>query len=722
MKFYPLVLTGQLILAQASEILQAHDSQNQEIENGYGDHDICQGIYATPDETTASVLPNTPESIIDYHGPLSKRDPKRKSGGNEGGKGEGGSGGRPTTTAKKPAATTAEKNPATTTTEKKLEPTTEKKPESTTEKESTTTTITKEGTTLTTQKTPKANRKTDTTMSGKTTTKNETTKTSNKSGTTMSGTGKSGTATIAESSSTMTSSKSNSSNITSGKPTRSNSSKYITTSSASASSSSSSAACKPKKGAQGVKDGHVEKAALGDAESSLDCDKNPPTMHVTETKKPIGKYEKRIPQKCPKELAQACYHYSSVMKIHAATKSMTEFTCGETRSNYRLNAHKDLKATALTDWGVTAIAKRSSKHQHWWPWAQGWILRNGEKSLDGACERDEWPPAYFWPGDAYAKKNNMVQRVRLNPATHNGPAGGIFHGFCATNDAIIMKGSTTLEKKENVETVGAPDVKKARKGPDGTDTITSIVSVNTRHAVFKFEDWDNLPVDNIWYGLKENECWPSDLAKEDPGWALLTYDEFYETQHTNLKQYRELYTKPPPIQDLKDALKKYGGKPPRPFSKIKKEKYTKYGFNNKSRKLYHIPDEYVGVLPSLDFTLPLKKRQMSSNSTEDHIMMGIDDISSDEANGLELVDIEEMTIEDIHNTSDEDLQQMDDEHLDAWMARYMDLLRKQAETSSNTSPPVSDAKPTPAGQANPTAQPAAVGSLGFDDLPKPTAI
>ncbi|KAK8026239.1 hypothetical protein PG990_004062 [Apiospora arundinis] len=697
MKFYPLVLTGQLILAQASDILQAHDSQNQDLENRCGDHGICQGIYATPDETAVSVLPNTPRSIVHYHGSLSKRYPKRKSGGNGGGKGEGGSGGKPTTTAKKPAATTAEKNPATTTTEKKLEPTTEKKPQPTTEKkpesaiekESTTTTITKENTTMTTQKKPEANHKTDTTMSIRY--HNVWHR-----------------------------------QVWHGDYCREliddDFHKYITTSSASASSSSTSAACKPNKGAQGVKDGHVEKAALGDAESSLDCDKTPPTMHVTETKKPIGQYEKRIPQKCPRELAQACYHYSSVMKIHAATKSMTEFTCGVTRSNYRLKIHSDLKATALTDWGVTAIAKRSSKHQHWWPWAQGWILRKGETQDGGECERDEWPPAYFWPGDAYAKKNNMVQRVRLNPEKHNKEAGRIFKGFCASNDAMVMKGSTMLEKKDNVETVGIPDVKKASKGPDGTDTITSIVSVNTRHAVFKFEDWDNLPVDNVWYGLKENECWPSDLAKEDPGWALLTYDEFYETQHTNLKQYRELYTKPPPIQDLKDALKKYGGKPPRPFSKIKKEKYTKYGFNNKSRKLYHIPDEYVGVLPSLDFTLPLKKRQMSSNATEDHIMMGTDDISSDEVNGLELVDIEEMTIEDIHNTSDEDLQQMDDEHLDAWMARYMDLLRKQAETSSNTSPPVSDAKPTPAGQANPTAQPPAVGSLGFDDLPKPTAI
>lgn len=250
-----------------------------------------------------------------------------------------------------------------------------------------------------------------------------------------------------------------------------------------------------------------------------------------------------------------------------------------------------------------------------------------------------------------------------------------------------------------------------------TTAITSIVSVNTRHAVFKFEDWDNLPVDNDWYGLKQNDCWPKDLAKEDPGWALLTSDEFYETQHPNLKQYRELYTKPPPIQSLKDALQAHGGKPPHPFSKIDKAKFKADGYSNKARKAYYIADEYVGVLPSLDFALPLKRRGVSGgNATEEADLMV-------EARGaVELVDVRNMTIEDIHATSDEDLAQMGDAELDAWMARYMELLRKQGETSSNTEPPVSEARPTPVGQANPTAQPPSAGSLGFDVLPKPTAV
>jgi hypothetical protein len=249
--------------------------------------------------------------------------------------------------------------------------------------------------------------------------------------------------------------------------------------------------------------------------------------------------------------------------------------------------------------------------------------------------------------------------------------------------------------------------------------ITSIVSVQTQHAVFKFEDWDNLPIDNAWYGLRDNPCWPSDLARDDPGWALLTDDEFYETQHQNLKHLRELYTKPPALQTLKDALRNRGGLPPYPFSTIEKQDYKKKGFHDPAKRLFHIPDEYVGVLPSLDFTLPIKRDLHIDNGTEDDA--GDNTSVASGQKHFSIDNIKDMTIQDIHLTTDEDLAHMNDAQLDAWMERYMELLRKQSQTSSHTSPPVSDAQPTPAGQANPTAEAASVGSLGFDVLPQPTA-
>ncbi|KAK8038483.1 hypothetical protein PG993_006894 [Apiospora rasikravindrae] len=463
----------------------------------------------------------------------------------------------------------------------------------------------------------------------------------------------------------------------------------------STSTKSDSDDCKINKRA--ADDNFVPKQKLGDAEQSLDCKAKPRTMHITETKQPIGSFRVIHPQTCPRKFAQACYHYSSVMRIHAATKSMTEFACAETRSGYR--DYKDLKADALAQWGSTAIVKRAAKHQHYWPWAQGWIPRAGEDRDQGECQRDEWPPAYFWPGDVYAKRNNMESAAQ--PQGTQWGAGAIFNRFCWTHDAMRTRNSQeTFENRNNVETVGRPDVKAAKKGANGIMTITTVVSVNTRHAIFKFEDWDNLPVDNVWYGLRDNPCWPSDLAKDDPGWALLTNDEFYETQHQNLKQFRELYTKPPPLQDLKDALLKRGGSPRIHSARLKRT-------STKTKSFISRPGSCI-TSPTTTWL----------NDTEDE--PGNHPLIEKRREKIDMINIKKMTIEDVHRTEDEDLEHMDDAQVDAWMDRYIELLRKQSETSSNTSPPVSDAQPTPAGQADPTPAAASVGSLGFGELPQPT--
>ncbi|KAK8095063.1 hypothetical protein PG997_001748 [Apiospora hydei] len=129
---------------------------------------------------------------------------------------------------------------------------------------------------------------------------------------------------------------------------------------------------------------------------------NPSTTSSTTDSDACKKVEKRARPGC------------SVMQIHAATQSMTEFACAETRSGYRLPGNGNLKATALDRWGSTAIATRKGNNQHYWPWAQGWILRKDEEKTGGLCERDEWPPALFWPGDNYANRNNMAGKDLRN--------------------------------------------------------------------------------------------------------------------------------------------------------------------------------------------------------------------------------------------------------------------------------------------------------------------
>ncbi len=151
---------------------------------------------------------------------------------------------------------------------------------------------------------------------------------------------------------------------------------------------------------------------------------------------------------------------------------MHKWTCHETKSNVR-QKDSGLKATAVDDWGVTAISTRSEKWQHWWPWANGFVPRthlqgkNG-KILTEGCERDEWPPQAFWPGDEYAKANGMVQRIRFIPRGDNNPAGKIFQTFCVKHNAQTVKAKQSWINPKFIKTVAPAKVDAASRGADGT--------------------------------------------------------------------------------------------------------------------------------------------------------------------------------------------------------------------------------------------------------------
>jgi hypothetical protein len=64
--------------------------------------------------------------------------------------------------------------------------------------------------------------------------------------------------------------------------------------------------------------------------------------------------------------------------------------------------------------------------------------------------------------------------------------------------------------------------------------------------VFEISDWDGLPNDPD-YGLKINPCWPSRIVPNDPGFALLTDDSYYERLPGLLQSLTiSNYAKPPP--------------------------------------------------------------------------------------------------------------------------------------------------------------------------------
>jgi hypothetical protein len=147
------------------------------------------------------------------------------------------------------------------------------------------------------------------------------------------------------------------------------------------------------------------------------------------------------------------------MSVHSRTKDMTEWTCSETISSF--------KGTATAAWGNTAIqglprARRGNrgKHQHWWPWANGFLPD---------CDRDEWPPRVFWQ-----KKPppTLSQRIRLIPAKENQAAGRtMLRGFCAQNNADYTEnnfGTKTTWVQSKFISRHSSDVVTGNPGKGGT--------------------------------------------------------------------------------------------------------------------------------------------------------------------------------------------------------------------------------------------------------------
>lgn len=71
-------------------------------------------------------------------------------------------------------------------------------------------------------------------------------------------------------------------------------------------------------------------------------------------------------------------------------------------------------------------------------------------------------------------------------------------------------------------------------------TQTWFAATVTARPEFTIVSWPaKQPVSD---GLKENPCWPSAIASADPGFALLTYDPFYN-DHSLPYNYRAAYVK-----------------------------------------------------------------------------------------------------------------------------------------------------------------------------------
>jgi hypothetical protein len=122
------------------------------------------------------------------------------------------------------------------------------------------------------------------------------------------------------------------------------------------------------------------------------------------------------------------------MSVHTNTPDMVRFTCWATTSTNR-----DGKAT--DDWGAWGSRKKNLPRtaQHHWEWANEWT------EFDD-CERDEWPPRYFWSANSARPTKKGGQVIRLIPQPDNGGAGQLWREFCVKNDAWEDKDKRTMRR------------------------------------------------------------------------------------------------------------------------------------------------------------------------------------------------------------------------------------------------------------------------------------
>ncbi|KAG4436732.1 hypothetical protein IFR05_007786 [Cadophora sp. M221] len=267
-------------------------------------------------------------------------------------------------------------------------------------------------------------------------------------------------------------------------------------------------------------------------------------------------------------------------------------------------------------------------------------------------DRDGWPPRYFWPGDIVAA------------------AKGLKQSFCNKNGAQVTKVNTDKGLKTMV--------RNSYKNSKWIRTIGTAV-VDKPLIVRKTTNW---------HGLKENRCWPKALASEDPGWVLLTDDEFYTDQHPTLAKLTDRYKNFPDLALLRAGLLK---RDPvnifRGYDAVKAlQEFGETG----------VPLEFQGVLPGVPkFSTPKPPRRIRGLPFNWRIATGPPEEAVD-GPLLEGGEIEP--------------DEMNDEELFEWMQNFAeDDWELNWEDDTPTAPNEVEAIPTPTGQGDATATPVLAG-------------
>ncbi|EXL70032.1 hypothetical protein FOPG_14107 [Fusarium oxysporum f. sp. conglutinans race 2 54008] len=259
---------------------------------------------------------------------------------------------------------------------------------------------------------------------------------------------------------------------------------------------------------------------LGQAKNTLrlmSCDKNDQTQ-ISDMVVTTMTYEPNATPTlwttaCDPKNSQACYHYSSANSVNPKWSTLT---CPQEA------------ATISHRFNGKAVVAWSDEHA-----GDGW-KDPSHRVFPNQCDRDEWPPAYFLAKNAPeftlgGKKGG--QRIRWIPFNDNQGASKHWRGVCMKHAVKHLPLNDWTDK-----------VTKGKKGPSSNpknnhEVTEMSIDVDVRPE-FDLKFRHRIPKDD---GLWDNGCWPRNAAKDDPGFALLRIDEWYD-KHKNLPKWD--YTQP----------------------------------------------------------------------------------------------------------------------------------------------------------------------------------
>jgi hypothetical protein len=141
---------------------------------------------------------------------------------------------------------------------------------------------------------------------------------------------------------------------------------------------------------------------------------------------------------------------------------------------------------------------------------------------------DEYPPAYmlnvndpayYNGGNPQAPKGQEGQLIRYLPGGSNTGAASSWAGVCMDVSPL-----SDAEFKSKADRAAL-----SQKSTIGIKTYFAIDNFPWRWE-FEFGSWGHStnPLPNE--GLNDNGCWPSQIVSNDPGFVLLTYDQYYNGQ------------------------------------------------------------------------------------------------------------------------------------------------------------------------------------------------